>query len=52
MLIQLQNGVPEEFTVPAIEWFRANGFIALPLLIINPLALYGYGDIRVVPAVC
>ncbi|KAF2266973.1 hypothetical protein CC78DRAFT_531068 [Lojkania enalia] len=45
-----KNGVPEEFTVPGTEWFRANNFTALPILLVNPMALYGYGDIRVVPA--
>jgi hypothetical protein len=28
-----------------------NNFTALPLLLVNPVALYGYGDINIVPAV-
>ncbi|KAF2747293.1 FAD/NAD(P)-binding domain-containing protein, partial [Sporormia fimetaria CBS 119925] len=44
------KGVPDELSVPGIEWFRANNFSALPELLINPLALYGYGDINIVPA--
>jgi hypothetical protein len=46
-----KNGVPEELTVSGVEWFHTNGFFALPLLLVNPLALYGYGDIRQVPIV-
>jgi hypothetical protein len=37
--------------VSGAEWFDRNNFTALPVLVVNPLALYGYGDIRVVPAV-
>ncbi|KAF2435249.1 FAD/NAD(P)-binding domain-containing protein [Tothia fuscella] len=44
-----KNGVPENFTIPGAAWFAQNGFIALPLVLVNPLALYGYGDIRQVP---
>jgi hypothetical protein len=51
LLTSEQNGVPQEFTVPGSEWFRANNFTALPLLLVNPVALYGYGDINIVPAV-
>jgi hypothetical protein len=50
-LTQEQNGVPDEFTVSGSEWFRTNNFTALPLLLVNPMALYGYGDINIVPAV-
>jgi hypothetical protein len=46
-----QNGVPDEFTVAGSEWFRNNNFTALPILLVNPVALYGYGDINIVPAV-
>ncbi|KAH7095623.1 hypothetical protein FB567DRAFT_34976 [Paraphoma chrysanthemicola] len=45
-----KNGVPEEFTVPGATWFRNNNFTALPILLVNPVALYGYGDINIVPA--
>ncbi|KAL5120264.1 hypothetical protein ACEQ8H_001822 [Pleosporales sp. CAS-2024a] len=45
-----KNGVPHEFTVSGAEWFRSNNFTALPLLLVNPVALYGYGDINIVPA--
>ena len=51
MLIPRQNGVPREFTVSGAEWFRQNNFTALPILLVNPVALYGYGDINIVPAV-
>ncbi|EAT85674.1 hypothetical protein HBI56_142010 [Parastagonospora nodorum] len=45
-----KNGVPQELTVSGSEWFRMNNFTALPLLLVNPVALYGYGDINIVPA--
>jgi len=41
-----QKGVPEEFAVPAAAWLLQNGFKALPVALINPLAVYGYGDIE------
>jgi hypothetical protein len=50
-LTQAQNGVPDEFTVSGAEWFRQNNFTVLPILLVNPVALYGYGDINIVPAV-
>lgn len=50
-LTQAQNGVPDEFTVSGSEWFRNNNFTVLPILLVNPVALYGYGDINIVPAV-
>lgn len=43
--------MPPEFTVSGAEWFRQNNFTALPLLLVNAVALYGYGDINIVPAV-
>jgi hypothetical protein len=49
--MQEQNGVPANLTVSGTEWFKANNLTALPILLVNPLALYGYGDIRLVPAV-
>ncbi|CAI6245028.1 unnamed protein product [Periconia digitata] len=45
-----KKGVPENLTVSGSEWFRANNFTALPIVLVNPLALYGYGDLRAVPA--
>ncbi|KAH9870321.1 hypothetical protein IAQ61_005795 [Plenodomus lingam] len=45
-----KNGVPDEFTVSGAEWFRINNFTALPILLVTPVALYGYGDINIVPA--
>ncbi|CAE7011369.1 hypothetical protein P3342_003408 [Pyrenophora teres f. teres] len=48
--VNYKNGVPEEFTVSGAEWFRQNNFTALPILLVNPVALYGYGDINIVPA--
>jgi hypothetical protein len=47
----VQNGVPDELSTPGIEWFKANNLTNLAELLVNPLALYGYGDINVVPAV-
>jgi hypothetical protein len=44
-------GVPDEFTVSGAERFRQNNFTALPTLLVNPVALGGYGDINIVPAV-
>ncbi|KAF2654362.1 FAD/NAD(P)-binding domain-containing protein [Lophiostoma macrostomum CBS 122681] len=49
-VVGYKNGVPEELTVPGVEWFHANNFTVLPLVLVNPLALYGYGDINIVPA--
>jgi hypothetical protein len=46
-----QNGVPTEFTVSGAQWFRNNNLTALPTVLVNPVALYGYGDINIVPAV-
>ena len=51
-MLEIQNGVPTDLTVSTVEWFSKNGFYALPILIVDPLALYGYGDLRVVPIVC
>jgi hypothetical protein len=51
LLTSHQRGVPQEFTVSGAEWFRQNNFTALPILLVNPVALYGYGDINIVPAV-
>ncbi|KAI8936249.1 hypothetical protein NX059_006672 [Plenodomus lindquistii] len=45
-----KNGVPDEFTVSGAEWFRQNNFTALPILLVTPVAWYGYGDINIVPA--
>ncbi|KAH8731067.1 hypothetical protein GQ44DRAFT_736186 [Phaeosphaeriaceae sp. PMI808] len=45
-----KNGVPDEFTVSGSQWFHQNNFTALPILLVNPVALYGYGDINIVPA--
>jgi hypothetical protein len=46
-----QKGVPEKLTISGSEWFRTNNFTVLPIVLVDPLALYGYGDIRSVPAV-
>ncbi|KAJ4301913.1 hypothetical protein N0V90_004009 [Kalmusia sp. IMI 367209] len=45
-----KKGVPDSLTVSGEEWFQTNNFTVLPNLLVNALALYGYGDIRVVPA--
>lgn len=45
-----KKGVPDNLTVSGEDWFKTNNFTILPQLLVNPLALYGYGDIRVVPA--
>ncbi|RDI78266.1 hypothetical protein Vi05172_g11772 [Venturia inaequalis] len=44
-----KKGVPANLTVSAADWFRTNGFVALPITLTDPEALYGYGDIRRVP---
>lgn len=44
-----KKGVPDTLSVPAADWFRANNFTALPIALVDPLSLYGYGDIRIVP---
>ncbi|KAF2704639.1 FAD/NAD(P)-binding domain-containing protein [Pleomassaria siparia CBS 279.74] len=49
-VVGYKKGIPDNLTVSGVEWFKANNFTALPVLLVNPLALYGYGDIRVVPA--
>ncbi|KAL5429097.1 hypothetical protein PMIN06_004729 [Paraphaeosphaeria minitans] len=45
-----KKGVPDSLTVSGQQWFKTNNFTVLPQLLVNPIALYGYGDIRVVPA--
>lgn len=45
-----KNGVPDEFSVSGAEWFRRNNLTVLASLLVNPVALYGYGDINIVPA--
>ncbi|KAJ4326139.1 hypothetical protein N0V94_000302 [Neodidymelliopsis sp. IMI 364377] len=45
-----KNGVSAEFTVSGAQWFHQNNFTALPILLVNPVALYGYGDINIIPA--
>ncbi|OAG12923.1 FAD/NAD(P)-binding domain-containing protein [Paraphaeosphaeria sporulosa] len=45
-----KKGVPDSLTVSGEQWFKTNNFTVLPQLLVNPIALYGYGDIRVVPA--
>ncbi|KAF1956436.1 FAD/NAD(P)-binding domain-containing protein [Byssothecium circinans] len=45
-----KKGVPESLTVSGSEWFRTNNFTALPIALVNAVALYGYGDTRRVPA--
>ncbi|EMD91513.1 hypothetical protein COCC4DRAFT_57460 [Bipolaris maydis ATCC 48331] len=49
-VLNYRDGVPHEFTLSGAEWFRQNNFTALPLLLVNAVALYGYGDINIVPA--
>ncbi|KAF2131454.1 FAD/NAD(P)-binding domain-containing protein [Dothidotthia symphoricarpi CBS 119687] len=48
--VNYKLGVPDEFTVSGTQWFRQNNFTALPIVLVNPVALYGYGDINIVPA--
>lgn len=45
----MQSGVPEALAVPALQWLTENNFTALAVLIVDPVALYGYGDISIVP---
>ncbi|OCL06637.1 FAD/NAD(P)-binding domain-containing protein [Glonium stellatum] len=44
-----KKGVPDELAVPSVEWFANNNFYAIPIVVVDALALYGYGDIRKVP---
>lgn len=44
-----KSGVPESLTVPAAQWFRENNYTAIPIAIVDPIALYGYGDINNTP---
>jgi len=50
-VVNYKKGVPKSLAVSGEEWFRTNNFTVLSKLLVNPLALYGYGDIRAVPAV-
>jgi hypothetical protein len=47
-----KNGVPTNLTISTQAWLTQNGFIALPIALVGPLAFYGYGDIRQTPIVC
>jgi len=47
----LQDGVPDELTVPMAQWLATNGFRYLGIPITDLLSTYGYGDYREVPAV-
>jgi hypothetical protein len=47
-----QNGVPQEFTVSTAQWLASNNFQALPVLFVQAMVAFGYGDLREVPIVC
>ena len=47
----VQNGVPQNFTVPAAEWLAKNDYKVLPTLFILGMVSYGYGDLRETPIV-
>jgi hypothetical protein len=49
---QSQKGVPQEFTVSTAQWLATNNFQALPVLFVQAMVAFGYGDLRQVPIVC
>lgn len=49
---KVQNGIPDELTVPAAEWLARNGYQTLQAAFVQSMVAYGYGDYRQVPIVC
>ncbi|MBE7182046.1 MAG: hypothetical protein INR71_12725, partial [Terriglobus roseus] len=41
--------MPRNLTQPAAQWFRERNFTAIPIVLTDALAFYGYGDIRETP---
>ena len=46
-----QNGIPEEYTVPFLQWLSANNLTSLQPIFEAGMVPYGYGDITETPAV-
>lgn len=46
-----QNGVPAEFSVTCAEWLSTNNYQALPVLFVQAMVAFGYGDYREIPIV-
>ncbi|KAK0126470.1 hypothetical protein ONS95_008067 [Cadophora gregata] len=47
--LRYKNGVPQELTVTTSQWLASNNFQALPVLFIQAMVAFGYGDLREVP---
>ncbi|KAH7417335.1 FAD/NAD-P-binding domain-containing protein [Cadophora sp. MPI-SDFR-AT-0126] len=47
--LRYKNGVPAELAVTTSQWLATNNFQALPVLFIQAMVAFGYGDLREVP---
>ncbi|KAL2072582.1 hypothetical protein VTL71DRAFT_11925 [Oculimacula yallundae] len=47
--LRYKNGVPQELTVTTSQWLASNNFQALPVLFVQAMVAFGYGDLREVP---
>jgi len=47
--LRYKNGVPQELTVTTSQWLASNNFQALPVLFIQAMIAFGYGDLRETP---
>lgn len=49
--IGYKNGIPEEYTVPFLQWLSANNLTSLQPIFEAGMVPYGYGDITETPAI-
>ncbi|KAG4428390.1 hypothetical protein IFR05_016129 [Cadophora sp. M221] len=47
--LRYKNGVPQELTVTTSQWLASNNYQALPVLFVQAMVAFGYGDLREVP---
>ncbi|CZT08465.1 uncharacterized protein RCO7_08200 [Rhynchosporium graminicola] len=47
--LRYKDGVPQELTVTTSQWLARNNFQALPVLFVQAMVAFGYGDLREVP---
>ncbi|KAH7364162.1 FAD/NAD-P-binding domain-containing protein [Rhexocercosporidium sp. MPI-PUGE-AT-0058] len=47
--LRYKNGVPQELTVTTAQWLASNNYQALPVLFVQAMVAFGYGDLREVP---
>ena len=50
-LIIVQDGVPEDFTLTTAAWLAKYDYSALPVVFVNAMVAYGYGDPAQTPIV-